>query len=143
MGIKTGPGEGGHNFSDDILKIEMSGPERSYFSILDVPGIFQSLTKDLTDREKSGVRSMVVSYIVPTQSIIMQVYLLPEQRLYAKLDSCVASGTNDLANQGVFDMVSEWDKDGDRTVGVITKCDIAQDVRQECSDLIMPMVTWK
>ena len=75
MGIKTEPGKGDRNFSDDVLKIEKSGPERSYFSILDVPGIFQSLTKDLTDREKNGVRNMVESYIMPTKSIIMQVHL--------------------------------------------------------------------
>lgn len=41
-------------------------------------------------------------------------------------DSCVASGTNDLANQGVFDIASTEDPFGERTVGVITKCDISQ-----------------
>ena len=33
-------------------------------------------------------------------------------------------------------MVSAWDRTGERTVGVITKCDIAQDVCQECDDLL-------
>ncbi len=43
---------------------------------------------------------------------------------------CVASGTNDLANQAAFDMASFYDRNGSRTVGVITKCDVAQDLDQ-------------
>jgi len=71
MGIRTESEKGERNFSDDVLKIEIAGPHRSHFSILDVPGLFQSLTKDLTDSEKNGVRSMVESYIGSNQSIIM------------------------------------------------------------------------
>lgn len=67
--------KGERNFSDDVLKIEISGPDRSHFSILDVPGVFQSLTKDLTDKEKDGVRAMVTSYIASKQSIIMYVLI--------------------------------------------------------------------
>lgn len=59
------------NFSDDVLKIEISGPFRSYFSIIDVPGVFQSLTKDLTETEKLGVKSMVGSYMRRQQSVIV------------------------------------------------------------------------
>ena len=68
---KTPEKKGERNFSDDVLKIEISGPDRSHFSILDVPGIFQSLTKDLTEKEKFGVKHMVMSYMAPKQSIIM------------------------------------------------------------------------
>lgn len=42
----------------------------------------------------------------------------------------MASGTNDVANQAVFDIASQQDPSGDRTVGVITKCDISQHVNQ-------------
>ncbi|KAL8984718.1 MAG: hypothetical protein Q9177_004626 [Variospora cf. flavescens] len=90
---------GRRNFSSDVLKVEISGPDRSYFSILDVPGIFQSLTKDLTSQEKDGVRSMVASYMKPKQSVIMW---------------------------AAFDMASQQDPQLERTIGVITKCDITQ-----------------
>lgn len=63
-----------HNFSNDVLKVEISGPHRSYFSILDLPGIFQSLTKDLTEVEKFGVRNLSASYMTSKQSVIMQVH---------------------------------------------------------------------
>ena len=29
-------------FSDDILKIELTGPEQSHLSVVDVPGLFHS-----------------------------------------------------------------------------------------------------
>ncbi|KAL8748829.1 MAG: hypothetical protein Q9184_007065 [Pyrenodesmia sp. 2 TL-2023] len=104
------PTVGSRNFASDVLKVEISGPNRSYFSILDVPGVFQSLTKGLTTGEKDGVRKMVASYMMPEHSVII----------------CVASGTNDLANQATFDMASRYDPQLQRTVGVITKCDITQ-----------------
>ncbi|KAL8842276.1 MAG: hypothetical protein Q9170_000602 [Blastenia crenularia] len=118
MGIRSTEGTtGSRNFASDILKVEISGPDRSHFSILDVPGIFQSLTKNLTDREKIGVSYMVTSYMKPEQSIII----------------CVASGTNDLANQAAFDMASKYDPKLRRTIGVITKCDL---IRQNISHVL-------
>ncbi len=29
-------------FSDDVLKIELSGPEHNHLSVVDVPGLFHS-----------------------------------------------------------------------------------------------------
>ena len=37
---------------------------------------------------------------------------------------------DDPANQAIFDIVSKYDKAGKRTIGVITKCDIAQDAKK-------------
>lgn len=47
MGLPK-PGEdlddsAGARFSDDVLKIELSGPEKPHFSVVDVPGLFQSM----------------------------------------------------------------------------------------------------
>lgn len=45
MGLPK-PGEeytSGDRFSDDVLKIELCGPGRSHFSVVDVPGLFQSI----------------------------------------------------------------------------------------------------
>lgn len=30
-------------FSDDVLKIELSGPEHRHLSVVDVPGLFHSM----------------------------------------------------------------------------------------------------
>lgn len=40
--------------------------------------------------------------------------------------SCIASGTSDLATQAIFEMASKVDPSGERSLGVITKCDVTQ-----------------
>lgn len=59
------------NFSSKVLKIEMSGPNRSHFGILDVPGIFGSAIGDLTEEDMHGVERMAVSYMRKPENIIM------------------------------------------------------------------------
>lgn len=114
------------NFSDDVLKIEMSGPDRSHFSILDVPGIFQSRTRDLTDRDKNGVRDrgFVLHGVKAKHHSVCP--FTQQRRLVADAGRCVVSGTNDVANQAVLEMVSQQDKNGESTIGVIAKCDVKQ-----------------
>ena len=34
--------EGMKSFSDDVLKIELSGPDYEHFSVVDLPGLFRS-----------------------------------------------------------------------------------------------------
>ena len=59
------------NFSSDVLRIELSGPNRSHFSILDVPGVFQSRTKDVTAQEMEGVKQLVSNEMRRKQSIVV------------------------------------------------------------------------
>lgn len=59
------------NFSSDVLRIELSGPNRSHFSILDVPGVFQSRTKHVTLGEMDGVKNLVSAEMRREQSIIV------------------------------------------------------------------------
>ena len=59
------------NFSSDVLRIELSGPNRSHFSILDVPGVFQTPTKDVTLLEMAGVKQLVLAEMNRKQSIIV------------------------------------------------------------------------
>ena len=63
--------DAGRHFSSDILRIEISGPNRSYFSILDLPGVFHSVTKNLTEKEKDGVRKLVSKHMIPDQSVVV------------------------------------------------------------------------
>ena len=69
---KTQPaGEPLHNFSEDILKVEIQGPKRSHFAILDLPGNFQSLTGTLVEHDMRLVRKMVLQHINNNHSIIV------------------------------------------------------------------------
>lgn len=77
MGV-TGPGEslsaGKSTFSEDILKIELSGPDRENLSIIDIPGIFRTETDNVTTTDDIIlVRNMVGRWIQGDRTIILAV----------------------------------------------------------------------
>ncbi len=66
--------EGMRTFSEDVLKIELSGPDRENLSIIDIPGIFRNTTQGATTTE--GIRlvnNMVREYIKDERTIILAV----------------------------------------------------------------------
>ena len=74
MGIKDGGRPKNKNFSSSVLNIELEGPTRSHFGILDVPGIFHALTNGVTEEEKKQVKKMVISHMKKPENIIMHVH---------------------------------------------------------------------
>jgi hypothetical protein len=60
-----------HNYSSKVLKIELSGPNRLHFGILDVPGIFLTAIGDVTEADRNGVTQMVTAYMKKPQNIVM------------------------------------------------------------------------
>ncbi|KAL3424105.1 vacuolar sorting protein VPS1 [Phlyctema vagabunda] len=109
MGITFGKTHAPRHFSSMVLKIEISGPQRSHFGILDLPGIFSAATNRITAQEMEGVRSMVASYMRQPENIMI----------------CVADATDDLANQHIFTMAAELVQPVN-LVGVLAKCDRTQ-----------------
>ncbi|KFY29107.1 hypothetical protein V491_00184 [Pseudogymnoascus sp. VKM F-3775] len=97
-------------FSDDILKIELSGPNHTNLSVVDIPGLFHNPTKYQTEEDKAIIRGLIEHYITDPRTIIM----------------AVLDARNNLANQEVFRMARAADPAGVRTVGIITKCDALQ-----------------
>ncbi|KAL5345943.1 hypothetical protein ACLOAV_008973 [Pseudogymnoascus australis] len=71
MGITGKRGTKKSNFSSDILRIELHGPTRSHFGILDVPGIFHALTETVTDEDMERVTAMVTSHMKKPENVIM------------------------------------------------------------------------
>jgi hypothetical protein len=59
------------HFSSKVLKIEMRGPNRPHFGILDLPGIFKQKTDTATMGEMVGVNTMVEAYMRKPLNIIM------------------------------------------------------------------------
>lgn len=72
MGIKPGRQPGDKNFATEVLKIELSGPQRAHFSILDIPGLISNDIRVHTS-EMDGIRSMIVQYLSKPQNIVMWV----------------------------------------------------------------------
>ncbi|ORY19613.1 P-loop containing nucleoside triphosphate hydrolase protein [Clohesyomyces aquaticus] len=97
-------------FSDDILRIELSGPDHHHLSVVDVPGLFHNPTKCQTEEDRTIIRKLIEDYITDKRTIIL----------------AVMDARNNLANQEVFSMARAADPAGTRTVGIITKCDALQ-----------------
>jgi hypothetical protein len=73
MGITGQDGSKKTNFSSDVLRIELNGPTRSHFGILDVPGVFHALTDNVTDEDMKRVKAMVVSHMKKPENVVMWV----------------------------------------------------------------------
>lgn len=77
-------------FSQDILKIELSGPQRENLSIIDTPGIFERIIDGTTKADKVLVQKMVESYIKHERTIIL----------------AIVPATEDEANWGILPVCS-------------------------------------
>ncbi|KAL2060887.1 hypothetical protein VTL71DRAFT_8939 [Oculimacula yallundae] len=104
MGISTH----GKAFSKDLLRVEVSGPDRPHLTIVDLPGLIHSETKHQSASDVELVQDVVQDYMKEPRSIIL----------------AVVSAKNDYANQVVLKLARTADKEGRRTLGVITKPDM-------------------
>ncbi|KAL6879909.1 P-loop containing nucleoside triphosphate hydrolase protein [Trichoderma longibrachiatum] len=114
MGLPTSDNQDNEDlekrFSDDILRIEISGPDEHHLSVVDVPGLFHNPTKFQTREDLTIIRKLIEDYTTDERTIIL----------------AVMDARNNLANQEVFKMARAADPAGIRTVGIITKCDALQ-----------------
>lgn len=103
MGISTQ----GKGFSKDLLRVEISGPDRPHLTIVDLPGLIHTESKKQSSLDVQLVQSVVKDYMKQPRSIIL----------------AVVSAKNDFANQVVLKFARSIDKKGSRTMGIITKPD--------------------
>ncbi|KAI0467558.1 dynamin family protein [Xylaria cf. heliscus] len=103
MGISTH----GKAFAKDLLRVEITGPNRPHLTIVDLPGLIHSQTKQQSADDVELVQEVVTSYMKQPRSIIL----------------AVISAKNDFANQIVLKLARTADHNGTRTMGVITKPD--------------------
>ncbi|CAK7202892.1 hypothetical protein SEUCBS139899_005619 [Sporothrix eucalyptigena] len=107
MGLVDGDVVGGRQFSNDVLRIEMSGPKQQHLTLVDLPGLFHSGSATQSVNEAPVVRELVLEYMKRPRSIIL----------------AVVSGAYEFANQLVTQLAREVDARGVRTMGLITKPD--------------------
>ncbi|KAH7016365.1 dynamin family protein [Microdochium trichocladiopsis] len=103
MGISTH----GNSFGRDLLRVEISGPDRPHLTIVDLPGLIHSETKHQRASDIELIQDTVESYMAEPRSIIL----------------AVVSAKNDFSNQVVLKLARSADSEGKRTLGVITKPD--------------------
>ncbi|KAH6886276.1 P-loop containing nucleoside triphosphate hydrolase protein [Thelonectria olida] len=100
---------GNRGFSKDVLRLEIEGPNMHPLTLVDLPGIYQNETEDQTLEGMEIVNETVEGYMKQKNSIILAV---------------IAANT-DLANHIALRKVKEHDASRERTIGVITKPDLA------------------
>ncbi|KAG8425177.1 hypothetical protein J3458_001906 [Metarhizium acridum] len=98
----------GRGFCKDILRLEIEGPNMYPLTLVDLPGLYRVETATQSMRGKETVDQLVESYMRQKNSIIL----------------VVVAANNQLANQIALKKVKEFDPDGERTLGVITKPDL-------------------
>ncbi|KAF5231066.1 hypothetical protein FANTH_13546 [Fusarium anthophilum] len=108
IGIRKGQGVGAKNFVPDIVRVELEGPNRSPFNILDLPGLISS-EYGVNEPEPLGTQELAKEYISRPENTII----------------CTIPATSDLGNQQAYQICKEHISDKSRLVGVFTKCDKA------------------
>jgi len=120
MGIRLASRTG---FSQDVLRVEIFGPDIYPVTLVDLPGFFHSETSDQTKEDREIVSRLVEHYMKQQNSIIL----------------AVVSANHNLAGQIVVDEAKKHDPKRERTLGVITKPDLtaagSQD-EKKCFQLI-------
>ncbi|KIX04462.1 uncharacterized protein Z518_05330 [Rhinocladiella mackenziei CBS 650.93] len=94
-------------FSKDILRVELWGPHQPHLTLIDLPGLFHAGNEYQSRAEAASIHALVRSYMKSERSIIL----------------AVVSAKNDYSNQIVTEYAREFDPQGHRTLGIITKPD--------------------
>lgn len=95
-------------FGQDVLRIEVSGPTDLHLTVVDLPGIISVASEEQTAEDVKVVQHLVDTYVSNPRTIIL----------------AVIQASNDIANQAIIQKSRHFDKQGQRTVGIITKPDL-------------------
>ncbi|KAK6440516.1 hypothetical protein LTR95_003253 [Oleoguttula sp. CCFEE 5521] len=109
MGLNAGTASsrGTLAFTRDVLSIEISGPVHPQLTLVDLPGLIHTPTKEQTREDVKLIHEMVSEYLEEKRTIML----------------AVVSAKNDYANQMILDMCRKIDPQGNRTLGIVTKPD--------------------
>ncbi|TVY29241.1 Interferon-induced GTP-binding protein Mx [Lachnellula hyalina] len=106
MGIKKLQ-KSGRIFAEDVLSIEVEGPDRPQLTVVDIPGLIATATGGATDEDVALVDAITDRYISEPRTICL----------------AVVAGGSHHATQTILEKVKKVDPKGDRTLGIITKPD--------------------
>ena len=109
MEFKSGSNGVQSRFTTDVLRLEIGGPNQEHLSVIDVPGLFRRHKDGQTTKEDILlVEEMVYGYMKNPRSVML----------------AVIPANVDIATQGILEKAEEYDKEGNRTLGVLTKPDL-------------------
>ncbi|KAI9776159.1 MAG: hypothetical protein M1839_000575 [Geoglossum umbratile] len=94
--------------SRDILRVELSGPQMPLLTLVDLPGLVKNANKDQSGEDIQAINDIADEYMKSSRTIIL----------------AVVGGNNDFVHQTVLNRARQFDPDGSRTIGVLTKPDL-------------------
>ncbi|KAL4987191.1 P-loop containing nucleoside triphosphate hydrolase protein [Aspergillus falconensis] len=107
MGITESVNSG---FSDDTLKIEITGPDKPELTLVDSSGLYYSTSRQQGSEGIRIVRSLAEKYMTNSRSVIL----------------AVLSARTDYHLQEVLNIAETFDKNRERTLGIITQPDVLE-----------------
>lgn len=109
MGLSsTDPSSTG--FSDDVLKVEISGPEKPELTLVDLPGLYYSSSSEQNEQGMEIVQRLTEKYMKNPRSIIL----------------AVISARTDYHIQKVLNIAKSFDPKYERVLGIVTQPDIPE-----------------
>ncbi|KAF8504669.1 P-loop containing nucleoside triphosphate hydrolase protein [Russula emetica] len=103
------------SFSSSIVCLEITGPEYSDISFIDLPGLIRNVGTSGNRNNIQLIEDLAATYISKSNCIILMTI------------TC----ETDFANQGAYGLACEHDPRGFRTVGVLTKPDRSPETAHE------------
>ncbi|EHK27297.1 uncharacterized protein TRIVIDRAFT_63061 [Trichoderma virens Gv29-8] len=114
--IFGGDESGKGNFaSRDIMTIEIRGPKMPLLTLVDLPGFIQAPNKKRTVKDIAAINDIALDYMKRERTIIL----------------AVVAGSSDYVNQVVLRNFLDYDKGGQRTLGIVTKPDLVDSIALE------------
>lgn len=105
--IRMGLSDSVMKFTEDILRVEVSGPTQPQLTLVDLPGLFETTIDAQDPEDVKMVNNIVNRYMMNPRSIIL----------------AIVQATAHFQTQKVLNKARKIDSTGERTLGIITKPD--------------------